>query len=370
MTRHVGFLFLGPTAHIAHAATVAFELDAMPGFEATALVSSAVHAETIDKLASQYGGGCRMERLRADPLHRLARLFKRRAHPRVRYVLRHNQARLGQFDALVSTDAHPALEDLPNRPRMVLAGHGAGLRARGRYRGMEAFDLFLLPGRTKLEQLKQMGQVDEERSRIIGYPKFDLAAAGQAARLFGNDNPVVLYNPHFNPRESSWPRWGRRVLDWFLAHPQYNLVFAPHLLLPTHVRLRLARRHLRAPNIHVDLGSPALIDMTYAGLADIYLGDISSQVYEFVAHRPRPCIFLDPHRRAWRDHPNLEMWRMGAVLDDLAGLATALQSAGECFGRYRAEQLRLVAATFDQGEIPAGRRGAIAIAGLLDPLPA
>jgi hypothetical protein len=366
MTRHVGFLFLGPAAHIAHAATVAFELNAMPGYEATALVSGAVHAETIGRLALRYGGGCRMERLRADPLHRLLRLFKGRAHPRVRYVLRHSRHRLREFDALVSTDAHPGLDGLRGRPRMVLAGHGAGLRAHGQYPGMETFDLFLLPGRTKLERLRQMGYLDEERSRIIGYPKFDLAAAGRPARLFGNGNPVVLYNPHFNPRESSWPRWGRQVLDWFLAHPQYNLVFAPHVLLSAHARLRLARRHLRAANIHVDLDSPALIDMTYAGLADIYLGDISSQVYEFAAHRPRPCIFLDPHRRAWRDNPNLDMWRMGVVLDDLAGLGPALQTARACFGRHRAEQLRLVAAAFDQGEMPAGRRGALAIAGLLE----
>jgi hypothetical protein len=367
MTRHVGFLFLGPAAHIAHAATVAFELDAMPGYTATALVSSAVHAETIDGLARRYGAGCRMERLHADPLHRLARLFKHRAHPRVRYVLRHNRRRLGEFDALVSTDAHPALGCLGNRPRMVLAGHGAGLRAHGKYPGMDRFDLFLLPGRTKLERLRQMGYVDEANCRIIGYPKFDLATAGWPAPLFGNGNPVVLYNPHFNPRESSWPRWGMQVLDWFLAHPQYNLVFAPHVLLGAHARLRPAPRHLRAANIHVDLDGPALIDMTYASLADVYLGDISSQVYEFVARRPRPCIFLDPHRRAWRDNPNLDMWRMGTVLDGLDGLGPALQAAREAFGRYRGEQRRQVAAAFDQGELPAGQRGALAIASLLEP---
>lgn len=371
MTRRVGFLFLGPAAHIAHAATVAFELDAMPGYEATALVSSDVHAETIGGLAARYGGDCRVERLQAGPLHRLLRLYKRRAHPRVRYVLGHNRRRLGEFDALVSTDAHPALGRLRDRPRMVLAGHGAGLRAHGRYPGMDAFDLFLLPGRTKLDRLRQMGYVDEERSRIIGYPKFDLATAGRGrAPLFGNGNPVVLYNPHFNPRESSWPRWGRRVLDWFLAHPQYNLVFAPHVLLSAHARVRLAKRHLRAANIHVDLAGPALIDMTYTGLADIYLGDVSSQVYEFVGHRPRPCIFLDPHRRPWRDNPNLDMWRMGTVLDDLAGLGHVLQTARACFDRYRAEQLRATADAFDLREIPAGRRGAQAIADLLENAPA
>jgi hypothetical protein len=367
MTRRVGFLFLGPAAHIAHAATVAFELDAMPGYEAIALVSSDVHAETIGSLAARYGRGCRVERLQAGPLHRLARLLKRRTHPRVRYVLGHNRRRLAQFDALVATDAYPTLQRLRGRPRMVLAGHGAGLRAHGQYPGMDAFDLFLLPGRTKLERLRQMGYVDDDRSRIIGYPKFDLAAdAGGRTALFRNANPVVLYNPHFNPRESSWPRWGRQVLDWFVAHPQYNLVFAPHVLLAAHARVRLAKRHLRAANIHVDLTGPALIDMTYTGLADIYLGDVSSQVYEFVAHRPRPCIFLDPYRRSWQDNPNLDMWRMGTVLDDLAGLGPALQTAGAGFGRYRAEQLRASTDAFDRAEVPAGRRGARAIAGLLE----
>lgn len=371
MTRRVGFIFLGPVAHIAHAATIAFELDALPGFEATALVSSELHAETVDRLAAQYGRGCRTEWLNAGPLHRLLRRFKRRTHPRVRYVLGYNRRRLQAFDALVLTDAHP-LPPGPARPRLVLAGHGAGLRAHGQYPGMAQFDLFLLPGRLKAERLKQMGYVDDRRSRIIGYPKFDLAAPdGAGVRLFDNDRPVVLYNPHFNTRESSWPRWGLQVLDFFLAHPQYNLIFAPHSLLFAHLRPRLAPDHLRAPNIHVDVGSPALIDMRYTSLADIYLGDVSSQVYEFVGQRLRPCVFLDSHRRPWEARPNLAMWRMGEVVQHLSRLPDALGAARERFERHRAEQRRLVAAAFDVGTVPAGARGARAIAELLsEPPPA
>jgi hypothetical protein len=365
MTRRVGFIFLGPAAHIAHAATIAFELDAMPGYEATALVSSPIHAETVDRLACQYGRGCRIESLGAGPLHRLLRLFKQRTHPRVRYVLAHNRQRLEAFDALVLTDAHP-LPTGPRRPRLVLAGHGAGLRAHGRYPGMAQFDLFLLPGRLKAERLRQMGYVDERRSRIIGYPKFDLATpVGQRMRLFGNDRPVVLYNPHFNTRESSWPRWGRRVLDFFLAHREYNLIFAPHALLFAHLRPRLAPAYLQAPNIHVDVDSPALIDMSYTSLADIYLGDVSSQAYEFVGHRLRPCVFLDPHRRRWDAQPNLAMWRMGEVVQAFSRLPEALRTAHERFGQHRAEQRRLVTAAFDVGTVPAGVRGARAVAELL-----
>lgn len=167
----------GPVAHIAHAATIAFELDALPGFDATALVSSGLHAETVDRLAAQYRRGCRTESLNAGPLHRLLRRFKQRPHPR---VLGYNRRRLQAFDALVLTDAHPLPP--PARPRLVLAGHGAGLRAHGRYPGVERFDLFLLPGRLKAERLKQMGYVDDRRSRIIGYPTFGLAAPDEQGR--------------------------------------------------------------------------------------------------------------------------------------------------------------------------------------------
>jgi len=346
---------------------VAFELDALPGYEAVALVSSELHAATVDRLAARYGRGCRTERLHADPLHSLLRRLKRRAQPRVRHVMRHNRRRLREFDALVLTDAHAMRSWAGHRPPLVLAGHGAGLRAHGRYPGMEQFDLFLLPGRIKQERLMQMGYVDEQRSRVIGYPKFDLAAPARGgARLFGNDRPVVLYNPHFNTRESSWPRWGRQVLDFFLAHPQYNLVFAPHALLFAHLRPRLPRRCFTAPNIHVDVDGPGLIDMTYTSAADIYLGDVSSQVYEFVGQRPRPCIFLDPHRRAWRSDGNLHMWRMGTVVDELDALEQALRMAPRHFGACLAEQQRQVALAFDRGQAPAGRRGALAIADLLE----
>ncbi len=50
-------------------------------------------------------------------------------------------------------------------------------------------------------------------------------------RFFANDNPVVVYNPHFDERTGSWARLGTAVLDFFLAHPAYNLIFAPHVVL-------------------------------------------------------------------------------------------------------------------------------------------
>ena len=149
---------------------------------------------------------------------------------------------------------------------------------------------------------------------------------------------MVLYNPHVSPHLSSWYAAGRQVLDWFVEHDDYHLIFAPHVMLferpfvLSDRRLRIDRpgrieeRYLRAPNIHIDLGSRASTTMAYTNRADIYLGDASSQVYEFLL-RPRPCVFLNPHRLAWRGDPNFAHWQAGPVIEAADELGAALARA-------------------------------------------
>ena len=181
----------------------------------------------------------------------------------------------------------------------------------------------------------------------------------------------MLYNPHFHPDESSWHAWHEAILDHFLANRDFNLVFAPHMLLYGKQRAGVARKYTNADNIHVDLDSPALVDMTYTRLADIYLGDVSSQVYEFVALQQRPCVFLNPHHVPWQGDDNFRMWRMGAVIDDIGQLDRALRTAQQAFDTtYRPVQQQLVRDTFSITEVPAGRRAAQAIVDFLARRPA
>ena len=49
--------------------------------------------------------------------------------------------------------------------------------------------------------------------------------------LHADGRPVVLYNPHVSPHLSSWFRVGRQILDWFVEHDEYQLIFAPHVML-------------------------------------------------------------------------------------------------------------------------------------------
>ena len=142
---------------------------------------------------------------------------------------------------------------------------------------------------------------------MVGYPKFDLIAPQpELLPMQANGRKTVLYNPHVSPHLSSWYDDGLDVLEFFLHSTDYNLIFAPHVMLferplaLTIDKLCVRRtgivpsRYLEAPNIHVDFNSRACTDMTYTLAADLYLGDVSSQVYEFLL-RPRPCLFINSH---------------------------------------------------------------------------
>jgi CDP-glycerol glycerophosphotransferase (TagB/SpsB family) len=219
--------------------------------------------------------------------------------------------------------------------------------------------------------------VEASRISVVGYPKFDLPMTTRTHALLNDGRPVVLYNPHVSPHLSSWFRVGRQILDWFVEHDEYQLIFAPHVMLfersfaLTIDKLRIDRpgriedRYLRAANIHIDLGSRASSNMTYTRRADIYLGDVSSQVYEFLLD-PRPCVFVNAHHVPWTNDPNYMHWRAGPVIDTPGQLGEALTLARrDAHGRYGSVQRALFDASFDLTDIPSSVRAAKAVAGVM-----
>ncbi len=125
---------------------------------------------------------------------------------------------------------------------------------------------------------------------------------------------------------------------------------------------RIDERYLRAPNIHIDLGSRASTTMAYTDRADIYLGDASSQVYEFL-RRPRPCVFLNAHGFPWQSDPNFAHWRAGPVIDDPAELGLALAKARrDQEGLYRPIQQAMFDYSFDLTDEPSSIRAGRALA--------
>lgn len=295
-------------------------------------------------------------------------------------ILSRNRGSFSALDALVVPEktslmlkSHFGLSDLP----LIHTRHGAGDRAIGFDKASGRFDFILLSGEKVLHRLKDLGHLQPDRFAIVGYPKFDQLATPQPRRrIFDNARPTVLYNPHASPCLSSWYLQGPEILEFFARQTRFNLIFAPHVMLfakryqaslspPGISRVPPVPGHIaKLPHIHVDLGSPASVDMTYTRLADIYLGDASSQVYEFLA-TPRPCIFVNARDLAWKGNANFMHWTTGPVVSDLAGLERALDEAQARPGSYREVQERLFAYTFDMTPELSAQRAARAIIGWL-----
>jgi len=233
----------------------------------------------------------------------------------------------------------------------------------------------LLSGTKVRDRMLSQGLIRPDNHRIVGYPKFEAVNARGAGkkRLFENDNPTVLYNPHFDARLSSWYRFGQDILEFFAARPHLNLIVAPHIMLfkkKLHISLqsgsfrltkRIPAKYFNCPNIHIDTGSSASVDMTYTGGADVYLGDVSSQVYEFLI-RPRPCIFLNSHAAEWKNDANYRHWNLGPVLDSLSSLEKLLScSPIALHGQFIDRQLQAARETFDTSEVASSTRAANAI---------
>lgn len=260
-------------------------------------------------------------------------------------------------------------------PRFVYVPHGSGDRNVAYHADLARFDLMLLSGPKLVAEMVRNGVASADKCRIIGYPKFDTIDPAVRKRFFANDLPVFLYNPHFDPHLSSWYAMGHQVLDYFHRHQdRYNLIFAPHVMLfrkKVHYSLEYRTLKLRpdipplyrtSPNILIDLDSPNLFDMSYTMAADAYIGDVSSQVYEFLLHCGA-CYFLDSHPAPGERY---EFWRNGEVLPDAASLAGRIPHWRESAVTHRAEQDRLFASTMDyQPGRTASQRGAEALVAYL-----
>jgi hypothetical protein len=368
----IGFLFHNRAYKLWHAAPIAFELTQLNAeIEVVIFCADQSVLDMAQHIASGYPGHrCTMQILQLPAYVRgLKRLLKSLCAHGKGALLRCNARSFSSLDALVVPDltclklTKKMMPDL----RMILSKHGAGDRAQALDPRMAQVDFVLVPGPKLERRFKAAQLVREGGYAVIGYVKFDAVGnvAPNARAIFDNDRPVVFYNPHFEPSLSSWKPWGLEVLDFFSRNAdRYNLIFAPHVKLFERWLCcggHLPRRFWQCANIHIDLGSPASENMSYTRAADIYLGDVSSQVYEYI-QKPRPCLFLDPRGiDYWENDPNYANWHLGPVLGDIGDLGAALAQAAATHDRYKPVQEQAFADTFELNDTPCAVRAARAI---------
>ena len=380
----IGFLLNHDQSHqVAHCLPIALAMQRQyPQAEIVVATSSDALTAEVRRLAEREGSALQIAQLELKGMWRraLARGLESLVPLKKLGLYGANLEFFRQLDLLVVSEktslmlkSRYGLTDLP----IVHTRHGAGDRAIGFDKASARFDHVLVSGPKIRDRLEREAGVSPSRMSMTGYPKFDLAPPEWTPPFADRSLPTVVYNPHPSPHLSSWYRHGRDVLDYFIDNPRYNLIFAPHVML-FHRRFvvtidrmrvsrpgRIAQRYLDAPNIHIDLGSHRSTDMTYTMAGDIYLGDVSSQIYEFL-RTPRPCLFLNSHGADWHDDVNYTHWRAGSVIDipdrlERDRLDEALEQAVATHDRYLPVQRELFDYSFSLTDIPSAERAARAI---------
>jgi len=377
------FLFNHDQTHqIAHSLPIALQMAKSGAADVTLAVTNTLVEAEIRRLS-----GAALEGMKIVPLQTkstvsqiLVRALDSLVPARKLLVYRDNLDFFRQFDALVVSEKSSlilktryGLKDV----KFIHTRHGAGDRAIGFNAESARFDLILVSGEKIRDRLVRDAGVPPEKIRITGYAKFDIVVPEQKPLFPASDRRTILYNPHPSPHLSSWFKFGAEVLEQFYQSGRYNLIFAPHVMLfarpwtVTIDRLSIASakkpdpRYYDAPHMLMDLGSPACTDMTYTNAADLYLGDVSSQVYEFL-NRPRPCLFLDAHDTQWQGNPNYRHWTTGPVKTDAKEIIGAVDAAFATQASYNDAQRNALADSFSVTDTPASVRAAAAIIDYLD----
>ena len=275
--------------------------------------------------------------------------------PKRRLTLLLNQHIIRRFPTIVTTETTSSiLKQVPGfRSRLVLIKHGAGDREGSYNPKHEFFDRILVNGDKHRLELLNRNLAPPEHIVVTGNAKLELARP--PSPIFADSKPLALYNPHFDPDLSTWFRHGQAIVREMQRIQGWNFVIAPHVKLKGGPDVRSA-----APNILIDRGSVRSIDMSYTQASDVYIGDVSSQVYEFVL-RPRPCIFLNFDRRQWRDDDTYAHWRLGQVIENVEELGPALERARSLQPEFEKIQRQMTDYSIARAAEPASERQARAI---------
>ncbi len=370
----IAFLFNAQAHQMLHGITVAEQL-ALDWQVNVDVLSAAPGHLALARRLTRPDSHCllRFELIGSGWLRRTAKAFGSVVPPKL-LTLFQARRRLDRYDAIALPERTSTIMRRfgVDRPRLIHLDHGAGDRAAGFDPRIAKFDFALVAGRKQQRRMLANGLIRTGAHAVVGYPKFEAADRSRAGGWtpFADDKPVILYNPHFSPTLGSWGRHGPEIARRIAEDGRFNLIVAPHVRLCDSNKRRAAL--LRAldpiahlPNVHIDPGSERSIDMSYTAIADLYLGDVSSQIYEYL-RTPRPCLFVNGDRRDWYDDADHAHWRFGPVLENIGLVVAAIGHAFETHADFAAEQRRGFADTFDiDDDVSHSRRAAAAIAGFL-----
>jgi len=310
---------------------------------------------------------------------KIAYKIQNRSKPSNQYIFKKHKKMLAKYDILVfNVFTHMHIERVGRDPKFVFLMHGAGDRdypfLKEFYEPISKFDLITTAGNKIDDLFKTMGDFEFTKFKSCGYQKIDIVTVeNKNKQLFKNEKTTVLYNPHFKDHITSYNKFGKDILDFFLNNKDYNLVFAPHInLFDESIKKALQRntiedKYFNQSNIIIDFGSVNSVNMAYTMIADVYLGDSSSQVYEFLLKKSKPCVFLNAHSINWKDDKHYQNWHLGKVIENMDNLKEILDTRNTWQKEFEQKQRKAIDYTFDlSDEISSSKRVANAIKALVN----
>ncbi len=345
MSLRIGFLALAQAHQHLHWIPVALELSRREGVQVDVLCPSRAGIRFIRR----YDPEGRL-RILWTPAGITAGLFVLPPRRYAQFLYRWLFRRYAMMVVSESTSAR-LRRDPRFRAALIRIRHGVGDAAtRLDDKRIRQFDLVLVGGRKDRRRLIAAGLGSEANIVVAGYAKFELVRPPE--RIFESDRPIALYNPHARPDLSSWPIMGEALVRAMERLADWNFIVAPHVRLKGPPYVRSA-----ATNVRIDRGSIRSIDMTYTQAADVYIGDASSQVYEFL-RTPRPCIFVNAHGVDWRGREDFAHFALGQVIDRPEELGPALAQAHALQPQYEPLQIAAMADAIEDAPEPASCRQA------------
>ncbi|MEO8723063.1 MAG: hypothetical protein ABI395_05995, partial [Sphingobium sp.] len=280
----IAFIFIAEAYQAYHLAAVALKLRRMEGVSIDVFYNDPETPRHLNRIAAAHGE----TPLDARPLSldwraqliRIPRIFGLAKQQ----VLSANRVTLQQYDMLVFPERVGSILKAGGwnkQTALAYIAHGPAGRKVAAERLARDFDLILLPGEEDMARYLKAGCLHEGGYRITGYPKLETVGVLHQVYppLFTNDRPVILYNPHKVRRQSSWSRCIEPMLTMMSHQHDFNLVIAPHIKMfhRKSQRVRDAWAARSTNHILIDPGSDRCLDNSYTAIADIYVGDVSSQ---------------------------------------------------------------------------------------------
>lgn len=364
--KKICFLYIDEPYNIYHSLSIAIELHNSKKKDVIILCTER-NFSTVDKiLRDSNTTGINLKVIRPFWHFTLPHYLEIKLQFRHQLFLRYRRL-LSSFDGIVCSLYNDLLLrkyiSKNNNTKLIFAGHGIANRTYSYDDKIKGFDYLLLAGTKEQKIRASLNQLIEGHYLLTGYVKYDMCKDLKTELIFKNNNPIIFYNPHWLEEYSSFYNHGLSILDQFADNHEYNLICAPHSLLTTRNKSLITqlKKYSIYDNIHIDIGSQNCHDMTYLKIADIYLGDISSQALEFLLYKKRPCLYIDINNLPKEKH-EFHSWELGQVINDTQDIIHTIEDTVSTYQeRYATLQSDILNEVFHQEEISAT---AIAVEGI------